>query len=81
LHDKLKLHLRQEPDGTLYGITSAGQRFIKLLQLNRPPLVLYRLNAQRAEQSAERYRTIDDRLEQIMARIQRVEEQIRSRRR
>lgn len=81
LRDDLKLHLRQEPDGTLQGITALGQRYIERLQLNRPPLILYRLNAQRAERSDARYQAIDDRLDQIMARVQRVEEQTRSRRR
>jgi hypothetical protein len=81
LRDNLKLHLRQAPDGTLQGITALGQRFINLLQLNRPPLVLYRLNAQQAEQSTKRYKAINDRLERIMARIQKIEAQIRFRRR
>lgn len=81
LRDDLKLHLRQEPDCTLKGITAAGKRYINLLQLNRPPLVLYRINAQRAAQSVEHYKSIDHRIEQIMVRIQRLEEQIRSRRR
>jgi hypothetical protein len=81
LHDDLKGHLRQEADGKLYGITAAGQRYIDILQLNRTPLLLYRLNAQRMERSDERYRAIHDRLEQIAERIRRVEEQLRSKRR
>ena len=79
LRDDLTLHLRQEVDGTLKGVTAAGQRFIKILQLNRPPLVLYRRGKLRIEQSVERDKLLDERLDRIMARIERIEEQTRSR--
>jgi len=81
LHDDLKHHLGHRLDGTLQGVTPAGQRYIERLQLNRPPLVLYRRNGQRAEQSIERYQAINARLEQIMVRVQRIEEKSRSRKR
>lgn len=80
LRDDLSLHLRQEADGTLEGITSAGQRYITQLQLNRLPLILHRQNQRKIELSEARYLSIDARLEQIMARIQQIEEQTRSRR-
>src|SRR5579862_225634 len=51
LHDDLTLHLREGEEGYLQGITAAGNRYIERLQLNRPPLVLYRHDQRRAEQS------------------------------
>ena len=81
LHDDLTQHVRHEADGTLQAVTSAGQRYIERLQLNRPPLVLYRRSGQRTEQHNERYQAISVRLEQIMARIERVEAKARSLRR
>jgi hypothetical protein len=79
LHDDLKAHLRLESDGTLQGITTAGERYIRVLQLNRPPLILRRKNEFRAEQVVQNYVTIDRRLDAIMERVQRIEERLRSR--
>lgn len=80
LLDVLNEHLRQEPDGTLRGITPAGERYIRVLNLNRPPLVSRRRNEQRQELAAKNYRAIDVRLDAIIERIQRIEERLRSRR-
>ena len=81
LRDDLTQHLREEPDGTLRGITPAGQRYIEVLRLNRPPLVLHRRNAQKEERFEARFQAVSDRLEQIMIRIQRMEENSRARKR
>lgn len=81
LRDDLRLHLRQEADGTLQSITPSGQRYIERLQLNCPPLVLYRQNALRAAQSTTRYEALNDRLKQVMIRIQRIEDRTKHRRR
>ena len=78
LRDDLTLHVRQQEDGKLQGVTAAGQRYIDRLQLNRRPLVLYRKIQLRAERSIARYELIHTRLEQIIVRIERVEEQINS---
>jgi hypothetical protein len=81
LRDDLTTHLRHETDGTLSGMTAAGERYIRILQLNRPPLVLRRKDELRLEESVTRYETIDARLDVIMERVQRIEEQLNSRRR
>ena len=80
LRDDLTLHLRLGANGNLEGITAVGNRYIERLQLNRQPLVLYRQNQGRAEQSMTRYEAINGRLEEIMTRIERVEEQIHAHR-
>ena len=41
-NDDLTLHLRQEPDGHLIGLTETGKFHLKRLRLNRPPLVALR---------------------------------------
>ena len=74
LRDDLKIHIRQEPDGTLTGITPAGERYIDQLQLNRLPLVLHRQSQLRDEQNAKRLDIIEARVDQILARIQAVDE-------
>ena len=74
LRDELKLHIREETDGTLIGITFAGQRSISRLQLNRFPLVLHRQNQRRDAHTAERLEMIESRVNQILARIQTVDE-------
>lgn len=73
LRDDLKLHIQEQADGTLVGISAAGQRYIEQLQLNRLPLILHRQNKQRLSHFTEHYLSIDTRLEQIIARIDRME--------
>lgn len=80
LRDDLKLHIRERADGTLEGITSAGNRYINKLQLNRPPLVLHRKSQIRETSRDERILSIEKRIDQILARIQAIEEQSHSRR-
>ena len=80
LRDDLTLHLLLRANGNLEGITAAGNRYIERLQLNRQPLVLYRRNQGRAEQSMMRYEAINTRLEQVMTRIEQIEEQLRAHR-
>ncbi len=41
-NDDLSLHLRQESDGILKGLTETGKFHLKRLRLNRPPLVALR---------------------------------------
>jgi hypothetical protein len=77
LHDDLSAHLRVEPDGTLYGLTPAGKIYIRILQLNRPPLVLRRRHELRTEQVLTRYASIDRRLDAIMERVEQIEERLR----
>ena len=70
LQDDLILHIRQEANCTLKGITRAGQRYIEQLKLNRQPLVLHRQSQVREEQIAERLDVIGARVDQILKRIQ-----------
>ena len=77
LRDDLKLHVQEQADGTLVGISAAGDRYIQQLQLNRLPLVLHRQNKQSLNRFQEHYLSIDARLEQIISRIGRVEKRKR----
>ncbi len=81
LRDNIQAHIRTEADGTLQATTAAGERYIRVLKLNRPPLVLRRKTEQRMEQASAHYQTINARLDAIMERMQRVEDKLRSRRR
>lgn len=80
LRDDWKEHFRLEPDGTLYGVTPTGERCVRVLHLNRLPLVLRRKNELRQEMAANNYRTINAWLDAITERIQRIEGRLRSRR-
>jgi len=79
VRDDLKLHIQEKSDGTLEGITPAGQRYLAQLQLNCLPLVLHRKNETREERSVARDVSINERLDRIMARIERIEKQTRRR--
>lgn len=74
LRDEVNLHIREETDRTLIGITPPGQRYISQLQLNRFPLVLHRKSQLRDAQTARRLDAIEARVDQILARIQAVDE-------
>jgi hypothetical protein len=77
LRDELTLHIRENAEGTLLGISVAGERYINQLQLNRLPLVLHRQNKRSMSQFKDHYHSIDARLEQIIARIERIEKRKR----
>jgi len=80
LEDDLSTHLRREADGLLTPLTVAGERYLRVLQLNRPPLVLYRHNQHRQQQAAARDEAINRRLDAIMAQVQRIETKLQRRR-
>jgi hypothetical protein len=73
LRDDLTLHVQDQPDGTLLGISPLGELYIGQLQLNRLPLVSHRRNQQRILRFQEHYLSIDSRLERILTRIERIE--------
>lgn len=79
LRDDLSFHIQEQADGRLVGISAAGERYIQQLQLNRLPLVLHRQNLQRLNRFQSHYLSIDARLEQIIARIERIEKRKRQR--
>lgn len=80
LRDELSLHLEPQVDGTMRALTSEGQKFIEVLHLNRPPLVLRRQNEQRMERVIQHYEAISERLDEIMARMPPLEERARRKR-
>ncbi|MGI9055824.1 MAG: HNH endonuclease [Pyrinomonadaceae bacterium] len=81
--DDLNLHLRQDSDGLLTGLTETGKFHLKRLRLNRPPLVALRRarianallreelrQAQAARESlTEHLQTIDGEIERIYEEI------------
>jgi len=81
LQDDLTVHLRYEISGRVESLTEAGERYIRVSQLNRTPLILRRRNERIAEETAERYNRIELRLDAIFDRIRAIEEKIRTRRR
>lgn len=79
LRDDPAAHLAEQPDGTLRGLTETGTFHLDRLRLNRPPLVEYRRerlaleHARRAERLLlDRLRDLDDRLEQLLADLDRL---------
>jgi hypothetical protein len=68
LNDTLSEHISEDANGRLVGLTGTGRFHIEQLQLNRPPLVSYRL-ARRRE--AER--------EQVLEESRREQEELRQR--
>lgn len=79
LNDDLTLHVRSEATGILQGTTPLGELYIRILQLNRSPLVLRRRNEARAEVAIQRDEVINARLDAIMERVDRIEERLRTR--
>ena len=81
--DDVHLHLRQDSDGLLTGLTATGKFHLKRLRLNRPPLValrrtrianvLLREELQKSqavrESLIEHLQTIDEKIERIYEEI------------
>jgi hypothetical protein len=57
LHDDLTVHLVEQPDGRLLGLTETGRFHIERLHLNLPPMVLRR-RAQR--ENAHLHQAVDE---------------------
>lgn len=79
LNDDLTLHLREEQDGTLTPLTPLGQIYIKQLQLNRPPLVVWRLERILDRQAFAERAMLQRTLDTILARLDSIEERLRRR--
>ena len=43
LFDKSQLHFREQPDGSLFSVSERGANHIRVIRLNRPRLIEYRL--------------------------------------
>ncbi len=81
--DDLTLHLRQESDGLLTGLTETGKFHLKRLRLNRPPLVALRRarmeNArlrEELEQSQTTQKELTEHLQRLDGEIERLYEKI-----
>ena len=77
LRNDLTPHIQEHEDGRLIGISTAGELYIRQLQLNRTPLIQFRLNKRVINQLQDRYLSVEARLEQIFARIERIEKRNR----
>jgi hypothetical protein len=75
-HDDLAVHLREESDGRLAGLTPEGELFVARLHLNRPQLVAYR-RASRAKRelagqlaaALDRMRALERRMDDLSTAI------------
>lgn len=81
--DDLTLHLRQESDGLLTGLTETGKFHLKRLRLNRPPLVALRRarmeNARLREelrQSQAAQKELTEHLQKLDGEIERIYKEI-----
>lgn len=81
--DDLTLHLRQESDGLLTGLTETGKFHLKRLRLNRPPLVALRRarmeNArlrEELEQTQTTQKELTEHLQRLDGEIERLYEKI-----
>lgn len=84
--DDLSLHLREDQSGRLTGVTPEGAFFIEKLRLNRAPLVAHRTRrraeARRAgelEAAERRVRELEQRIADLRAAVEIVEETIQRR--
>ena len=80
LNDDLSLHTLLQDDGTLLPLTPEGEQFLRVLRLNRTPLVLRRQNERREGQIIHHYEAISRRLDEIAAKMQRIEDRIKRKR-
>ena len=81
LRDAMHLHLRQEADGSLLALSPLGEVSIRVLQLNRPPLVLSRKNTAKQEAVMSNYENLYRNIDRIAERVKRIEERLNPRRR
>ncbi len=82
--DDLILHLRQEPDGLLTGLTETGKFHLKRLRLNRPPLVALRRARmdndrlrEELQQSQAEQKVLTEHLQRLDGEIERLYQEIR----
>jgi HNH endonuclease len=82
-HDDLSLHLRQEPDGFLTGLTEIGKFHLTRLRLNRPPLVALRRARmenvrlrEELEQAQTTQKDLTEHLQRLDGEIERLYEEI-----
>ncbi|MEW6209079.1 MAG: HNH endonuclease signature motif containing protein [Acidobacteriota bacterium] len=63
--DDLSLHLREDPmTGEIRPLTPTGEFHIRLLHLNRPPLIASRLARQTADLLRQRVRLLEEQIQQ-----------------
>ena len=81
--DNLDLHLRQDSDGLLTGLTETGKFHLKRLRLNRPPLVALRrariansLLREELKQVQVAQKSLIEHLQAIDEKIERIYEEI-----
>lgn len=75
LNDDLTAHIREDDDGLLSPLTPLGTAYIRILQLNRAPLVASRAENNRRRQAEERLSRIESSLRQVLERITALEKQ------
>lgn len=77
LVDNLTEHFHEEADGTLTTLTERGRIYCDQLQLNRPPLIVHRLENQRISQAIEERQDLQHTLDAILSRLENIEAQLR----
>lgn len=70
-HDELSLHLRENENGEIEGLTATGIFHLTRLHLNRPPLLLQRQIRHRREQWEARMVALESRLDRAEAQLAR----------
>ena len=75
--DNLSIHLREdEATGELRSMTPTGEFHLRLLHLNRPPLVAYRIARQGTDLLRRRIRLLEEQIHQREQAIQLLNEYI-----
>lgn len=74
LHDNVAVHLAENENGTLTGLTQTGRFHIQRLRLNRPPLVAHRHWNLRQDDARRRQAQLDERLRDVESRLVRLEQ-------
>jgi hypothetical protein len=73
LTDDLAQHMTEDTNGQLKPLTTLGSVYIERLQLNRPPLVVSRLEQRRLARIESRLEEMTETLQGILAKIQKIQ--------
>ena len=73
LIDDLTQHIAEDTKGQLKPLTTLGKVYIERLQLNRPPLVVSRLEQRRLTQIESRLDEMTETLREILAKIKKMQ--------
>lgn len=69
LSDDSTAHLQYNPAGEAIPLTTLGERYIRVLHLNRPPLIAYRQARNRENNAYRETLVVSEKLDRILARL------------